>query len=158
MLGHHFPWNRWLRHGFVWKCWVNIPNYSHLIGIMISKTIGLIGVHDIFRHTHMLRIAAWCFGTWLDDFSHHIGRNHHPNWLELHDLSILYGMSSFPLTFIFFRGVAQPPTRLNDRWLRHGLFFTPQISLAFRHWNDGVIIAGTSSPVYVIQTSDILYG
>ena len=25
-------------------------------------------------------------------------------------LSIIYGMSSFPLTFIFFRGVAQPPT------------------------------------------------
>ena len=22
-------------YGFVWKCWVNIPNYSHLIGIMI---------------------------------------------------------------------------------------------------------------------------
>ena len=29
-----------LKDGFVWKCWVNIPNYSHLIGIMISKTIG----------------------------------------------------------------------------------------------------------------------
>jgi hypothetical protein len=24
--------------------------------------------------------------------------------------SIIYGMSSFPLTFIFFRGVGQPPT------------------------------------------------
>ena len=30
-------------HGFVWKCWVNLPNYSHLIGIMISKTIGFWG-------------------------------------------------------------------------------------------------------------------
>ena len=27
---------------------------SHLIGIMISKTIGFFGVHDIFRHTHIL--------------------------------------------------------------------------------------------------------
>ena len=26
--------------------------------------------------------------------------------------SIIYGMSSFPLTFIFFRGVGQPPSRL----------------------------------------------
>ena len=26
---------------------------SHLIGIMISKTIGYNGVHDIFRHTHI---------------------------------------------------------------------------------------------------------
>jgi len=26
---------------------------SHLIGIMIMKTIGLIGVHNIFRHTHI---------------------------------------------------------------------------------------------------------
>ena len=25
----------WVLLGFVWKCWVNIPNYSHLIGIMI---------------------------------------------------------------------------------------------------------------------------
>ena len=39
------------RYGFVWKCWVNIPNnYSHLTGIMISKTIGENGVHNIFRH------------------------------------------------------------------------------------------------------------
>ena len=29
-----FFWVRFL-YGFVWKCWVNIPNYSHLIGIMI---------------------------------------------------------------------------------------------------------------------------
>ena len=29
-----------------------IPNYSHLIGIMISKTIGFFGVHTIFRQTH----------------------------------------------------------------------------------------------------------
>ena len=27
--------------------------------------------------------------------------------------SIIYGMSSFPLTFIFFRGVAQPPTSIH---------------------------------------------
>ena len=31
---------------------------SHLIGIMISKTIGFFGVHDIFRHTHVEGI--WC--------------------------------------------------------------------------------------------------
>ena len=30
-----------------------IRNYSHLIGIMISKTIGYNGVHNIFRHTDM---------------------------------------------------------------------------------------------------------
>ena len=45
-------------YGFVWKCWVNIPENrvysqwnSHLIGIMISKTIGYNGVLTIFRHT-----------------------------------------------------------------------------------------------------------
>ena len=37
--------------GFVWKCWVNIPNYSHLIGIMISKTIGFRGT--LFSDTPM---------------------------------------------------------------------------------------------------------
>jgi hypothetical protein len=30
--------------------------------------------------------------------------------------SIIYGMSSFPLTFIFFRGVGQPPTREYLKW------------------------------------------
>ena len=30
------------------------PNYSHLVGIMISKTIGYNGVHNIFRQTHMM--------------------------------------------------------------------------------------------------------
>ena len=33
-----------------------IPSYSHLIGIMISKTIGYNGVHNIFRHTQVKRI------------------------------------------------------------------------------------------------------
>ena len=28
-------------------------NYSHLVGIMISKTIGFFGVHNIFRQTHV---------------------------------------------------------------------------------------------------------
>ena len=45
---------RWLPHqlpcGFVWKCWVYSQWNSHLIGIMISKTIGFFGVHNIFRH------------------------------------------------------------------------------------------------------------
>ena len=39
--------------GFVWKCWVYSQWNSHLIGIMISKTIGCRGVHNIFRHTHL---------------------------------------------------------------------------------------------------------
>ena len=38
-LGECSPHQGWLQspstNGFVWKCWVNIPNYSHLIGIMI---------------------------------------------------------------------------------------------------------------------------
>ena len=33
-----------------------IPSYSHLIGIMTSKTIGYNGVHNIFRHTQVKRI------------------------------------------------------------------------------------------------------
>ena len=38
----------------IWVCLKigYIPNYSHLIGIMISKTIGYNGVPNIFRHTH----------------------------------------------------------------------------------------------------------
>ena len=38
-------------------------------------------------------------------------------WLVVSDIfyfSIIYGMSSFPLTFIFFRGVGQPPTRYDS--------------------------------------------
>ena len=42
----------WWWHGFVWKCWVNIPNYSHLIGIMISKTIGFRGTQHFQTHPH----------------------------------------------------------------------------------------------------------
>ena len=30
-----------------------IPNYSHLIGIMISKTIGFRGLANIFRHSQI---------------------------------------------------------------------------------------------------------
>ena len=30
------------------------PNCIHLVGIMISKTIGLIGVHNIFRQTQIV--------------------------------------------------------------------------------------------------------
>ena len=36
-------------------------------------------------------------------------------WLVVSNIflfSIIYGMSSFPLTFIFFRGVGQPPTSI----------------------------------------------
>ena len=40
---------------WTWKCWVYSQWNSHWIsfknGIMISKTIGYNGVHDIFRHT-----------------------------------------------------------------------------------------------------------
>ena len=34
----------------------------------------------------------------------------------------IYGMSSFPLTFIFFRGVGQPPTRLTIIYHGKSLF------------------------------------
>ena len=62
---HHFwgmSFQDTSRYGFVWKCWVYsqwnigcIPNEIAIfhIGIMISKTIGYNGVHDIFRHTHI---------------------------------------------------------------------------------------------------------
>ena len=52
------------KYGFVWKCWVYSQWNSHLIGIMISKTIGFrgtlfsdtpiwpIGVSTIFRQHH----------------------------------------------------------------------------------------------------------
>ena len=41
-----------------------ISNYSHLIGIMISKTIGYNGVHNIFRHTHMCCTSFEIHGWW----------------------------------------------------------------------------------------------
>jgi hypothetical protein len=38
-------------------------------------------------------------------------------WLVVSNMNFIfdfiYGMSSFPLTFIFFRGVGQPPTSYN---------------------------------------------
>ena len=54
--------------GFVWKCWVNIPKYSHLIGIMIINHWVTRGFPYIFRHTHVLRsmvtfmvsTSTWC--------------------------------------------------------------------------------------------------
>ena len=39
---------------------------SHVVGIMISKTIGFFGVHNIFRETHIFiykirNLSAWRF-------------------------------------------------------------------------------------------------
>ena len=45
-----------------------IPNYSHLIGIMISKTIGYNGVLTIFRHTHVVVVV--CVAAAEPIFSH----------------------------------------------------------------------------------------
>ena len=57
-----------------------------------------------------------------------------------HVFSIIYGMSSFPLTFIFFRGVGIPPTRLcpalrmsevNRRYSQHfSRVFCPRLRMA----------------------------
>ena len=45
--------------GFVWKCWVNIPNeIAIFIGIMISKTVGYNGVHNIFKQTPLAALAV----------------------------------------------------------------------------------------------------
>ena len=50
---------------FKWVC-LKIgytPNYSHLVGIMISKTIGFFGVHNIFRQTQMHNLEdIWRYG------------------------------------------------------------------------------------------------
>ena len=43
------------------------------------------------KNQHESTLSGWWFQTWLS-------------------FSIIYGMSSFPLTFIFFRGVGIPPT------------------------------------------------
>ena len=49
-------------HEFSMVIWVCLkmgypPNYSHLVGIMISKTIGFFGVLTIFRQTHITIIS-----------------------------------------------------------------------------------------------------
>ena len=36
---------------------------SHLVGVMISKTIVYNGVHDIFRQTQLLVTSVWQFKT-----------------------------------------------------------------------------------------------
>ena len=55
---HHFPWLsttiRYFPYGFVWKRWVYSHWNSHLVGIMISKTIGYNGVHNIFSNKPIL--------------------------------------------------------------------------------------------------------
>ena len=45
---------QWLLYGFVWKCWVYSQWNSHLIGIMISKTIGFRGVHYFQTHPYIV--------------------------------------------------------------------------------------------------------
>ena len=49
-------WNLTWNHASTWVCLKigYIPNYSHLIGIMISKTIGKMG-YTIFRQTHLVQ-------------------------------------------------------------------------------------------------------
>ena len=46
-------------YGYVWKWGIPwyTPNCSHLVGIMISKTIGYNGVHGIFRQTHINQVS-----------------------------------------------------------------------------------------------------
>ena len=61
-------------------------------------------------------------------------------WLMVSNIflfSIMYGMSSFPMTFIFFRGVGIPPTGYIYKWaielliyragVRDGIFFAEEI-------------------------------
>ena len=66
----------WVFHAKILK-WVclkigYIPNYSHLIGIMISKTIGFRGTNHIFRHTQVsfLHILTACPCCGLLPWSH----------------------------------------------------------------------------------------
>ena len=50
------------------------PKYSHLVGIMISKTIGFFGVHNIFRQTQMdptlIQLASFSTGVALQVWQH----------------------------------------------------------------------------------------
>ena len=73
-LCHSLSLNKWvcLKMGYT-------PNYSHLVGIMISKTIGFLGVHNIFRQTQMgpqlptpCPMAMRLFRFWIDVSQHRI--------------------------------------------------------------------------------------
>ena len=56
----------------------------------------------------MASIAMWLFTRWFYlECTQLVGGLEHDWIMTFH---FIYGMSSFPLTFIFFRGVAQPPT------------------------------------------------
>ena len=87
---HHGSWQKnghVAIYGYVWKWGITVyPQWnSHLVGIMISKTIGFFGVHDIFRQTH-IEIPGrffhdhikWCschgHGGFHDWTSPHIGK------------------------------------------------------------------------------------
>ena len=57
--GKHHEFHGEISHEIMLQLWVclkigYIPNYSHLIGIMISKTIGKMG-YTIFRQTHLVQ-------------------------------------------------------------------------------------------------------
>ena len=49
----HSAWtHKMVIYGFVWKCWVYSQWNSHLIGIMISKTIGFRGTQHFQTHPY----------------------------------------------------------------------------------------------------------
>ena len=52
-MGKYGPFHRIVvPYGFVWKCWVYSQWNSHLIGIMISKTIGFRGTQHFQTHPY----------------------------------------------------------------------------------------------------------
>ena len=61
LLGHHKGMDlkkmNQKTNGFVWKCWVYSQWNSHLIGIMISKTIGFRGL--AYFQTHPYKIISF---------------------------------------------------------------------------------------------------
>ena len=74
--------------GFVWKCWVYSQWNSHLIGIMISKTIGFRGLAYFQTHPSQFQASEiYVFETTLSfqkkscpvsDHFHWVPHTHHP--------------------------------------------------------------------------------
>ena len=92
ILGWFFPIYGEKTCGYVWKWGPNPQWNSHLAGIMISKTIGFFGLHNIFRQTHVPDHQA----------VYHVGFLHHWQILFHTIVIVMKNLRSWPIIYVDF--------------------------------------------------------
>ena len=104
----------------IWNIYQHLPlpKITQFCRYKYTSTMVCIWEKVFIRFAINPTVPGWWFGTWI---------------LFFH----LLGMSSSQLTFIFFRGVAQPPTRFSSVRLFQALAYWPQQDHRRNRWSGG---------------------